>query len=549
VHLQEQDGNVFFNEHTNTHVCYFNGVGTSGMEEQPPGLMGGFLDLLVYCASGAVASDLPQRCQEAYRFIAEHYKGPESRIWLFGLSRGAYTVRAVAGMINNCGIIKLPDKVSSCVSDKAKQEAEDEAVKRVEEVWDMFWDDKVPPRGEKAKAFRRNQAKTHPLGHNKPPIVFMGLLDTVGAAGLPTINPRADGSSDKPVTYRYRPFRDLRVSGEVEHVFQACSTHDRLTPFEPCFVRRDSRHTDHSPIAAGRDQNVRTYAHANYTTEEVWYPGAHYDLGRQDFVFSNQPVTGSINRALNLMRTNVKCLPELADYPLVGYELDGPQEEGPSPDSPEPPCIVGRVVRITRELRQPQLLPCPADREAWQQLVKGAWQAPAEPQPADNVFERVYKAASAVSDQAFAVVRAPGAAATAGVMAAVKYGCSRLPLPLFQDWYTIDAETKILGNLAKVVSYVLAGSSRTDVVLKDRTIPLPGKDTNGGFIIPPAVFFPVPKDTIKCPGCCRCISGQGPCVIGNSYASYKPQGRAPEPWFMSKTYENYMNRIKPQPGQ
>src|SRR5690242_2764505 len=25
--------------------------------------------------------------------------------WLFGLSRGAYTVRCVAGMINNCGIL------------------------------------------------------------------------------------------------------------------------------------------------------------------------------------------------------------------------------------------------------------------------------------------------------------------------------------------------------------------------------------------------------------------------------------------------------------
>jgi len=173
-------------------------------------------------------------------------------------------------------------------------------------------------------------------------------------------------------------------------------------------------------------------------------------------------------RVLNLMRTNVKCLPELADYPLVGYELDGPQEEAPFPGSSEPPCIVGRVVGITRGLRQPQLLPSPADRTVWQQLVKGNWEAPAEPQPPKNVVERVYKAASAVSDQAYAVVRAPGAAATAGLMAAVKYGCSRLPLPVFQDWYTIDAETKILGNLAKVVSYVLAGSSRTDVVLKDR---------------------------------------------------------------------------------
>jgi uncharacterized protein (DUF2235 family) len=42
-----------------------------------------------------------------HRFIKDMYRGPdESRIWLFGLSRGAYTVRAVAGMINNCGITK-----------------------------------------------------------------------------------------------------------------------------------------------------------------------------------------------------------------------------------------------------------------------------------------------------------------------------------------------------------------------------------------------------------------------------------------------------------
>jgi len=124
-----------------------------------------------------------------------------------------------------------------------------------------------------AKPRRRNQEKTWSLGNNKPPVVFMGLLDTVGAAGLPTINPQADEPSAKPVTYRYRPFRDLMVSGEVEHVFQACSTHDRLTPFEPCFVRRASRLTDNSHIAPGRDQNVRKYVNADYTTEEVWYPG------------------------------------------------------------------------------------------------------------------------------------------------------------------------------------------------------------------------------------------------------------------------------------
>lgn len=31
------------------------------------GVMGGFLDLLVYCANGALATDLDKRCKEAYR--------------------------------------------------------------------------------------------------------------------------------------------------------------------------------------------------------------------------------------------------------------------------------------------------------------------------------------------------------------------------------------------------------------------------------------------------------------------------------------------------
>jgi uncharacterized protein (DUF2235 family) len=61
-------------------------------------------------------------------FIVDKYKGPGlSRIWLFGFSRGAYTVRAVAGMINNCGILK---PVS----------AEGPAARRaaLQKVWDMF---------------------------------------------------------------------------------------------------------------------------------------------------------------------------------------------------------------------------------------------------------------------------------------------------------------------------------------------------------------------------------------------------------------------------
>lgn len=65
-----QDHEPHWNPVTNTDVCYFNGVGTSGLEEEdePAGLLGGFFDLLVYTANGALASDLPDRCKEAYRY-------------------------------------------------------------------------------------------------------------------------------------------------------------------------------------------------------------------------------------------------------------------------------------------------------------------------------------------------------------------------------------------------------------------------------------------------------------------------------------------------
>lgn len=69
---------------------------------------------------------------------------------------------------------------------------------------------------------RAEKGKVWPPGQN-PPIVFMGLLDTVGAVGVP----RIDGVGIKPVTYDYVPMRDFAVSSEVQNVFQACSTHDR----------------------------------------------------------------------------------------------------------------------------------------------------------------------------------------------------------------------------------------------------------------------------------------------------------------------------------
>jgi len=538
--IDTQPGKVVHNRKTNTHVCYFNGIGTAGAEgKELPGLLGGFFDLLVYAANGAVATELPECCMEAYRFIAEHYQGPDqSRIWLFGLSRGAYTVRAVAGMINNCGIVKKDRKgeasaksndvatgqdqdmgqtLGEVVGEDSQQQTPLEGL--VQEVWDMYSDDTIHPRGKKAVEFREDTKKVWHAG-SKPPIVFMGLLDTVGATGLPRIN----GLSMTPLTYEYRPFRDFVVSREVENVFQACSTHDRLAPFEPCPVRRRDQKPKADAEVGGQSQEYdRKYLDADYHTEEVWYPGAHYDLGRQQFVVSNQPLTHALNKLLNPFRTNVNFTPELADYPLLGYELDGPLEP-PASTSPTdllnyPPCIVGKVRCIAD-----YMLPPPGEREVWQGLVQGrsdlllsqkGWLATTvEEVLSGSAARRIFKEV-----QERGVLRTAVKEGVEVTSAVLGQGLTAFVRFWMKPAYDVDAETKILEPLAKFAGYVLTGKFTPDIILRDRAVPMPvDKD---GFSIGKATFFPVPRD--------------GP----DSFASYTPDGRKPKPWHMSRTYLTY----------
>jgi hypothetical protein len=45
---------------------------------------------------------------------------------------------------------------------------------------------------------------------------------------------------------------------------------------------------------------------------------------------------------------------------------------------------------------------------------------------------------------------------------------SYLPLPVFQPAYTIDAETKLLEQLAEFVGYVMTKKFTPDIILRDR---------------------------------------------------------------------------------
>ena len=57
---------------------------------------------------GTTGRGLHKNIMDGYRYIVQNYS-PGDEIYLFGFSRGAYTVRCLCGLINNCGILKRPD--------------------------------------------------------------------------------------------------------------------------------------------------------------------------------------------------------------------------------------------------------------------------------------------------------------------------------------------------------------------------------------------------------------------------------------------------------
>ena len=242
---------------------YFDGVGLAGTADAA-----GFLE---YIQDGAVANDIKDRCVEAYRFIADNFTDG-SEVWMLGLSRGAFTVRSVAGMINNFGIL---DRGNPGVVDLDYF---------CTEVYRMYRsrDKKFKPTAPYPAEFK---AKYCVALHDRPAIKFMGLLDTVGSLGVPKV--------DAGFGLEFL-FYDQDVSEQVENVYQALAAHDVFFGFDPCFARRQPGYSKPG------------------VTREVWFPGAHWDLGRQRFVpFRTtgawwEKFAHSISNATNVLGVNIE---------------------------------------------------------------------------------------------------------------------------------------------------------------------------------------------------------------------------------------------------
>ena len=194
---------------------YDQGVGT-----------GNQLDKLT---GGAFGKGLDINLYEAYRFLMLNYEVGDE-IFLFGFSRGAYTVRSLAGMVRKCGIL---NRLSA-----------DHYAKAI-----ATYCDDARPGDEGPTAFRCE----HSIATSKEiPIKMIGVWDTVGSLGIPMRGLRW-------ITADKYKFHDVELSSAVKNAYQALAIDERRAPFEA--ARWVPRPKDEQYV------------------EQMWFCGVHTDVG------------------------------------------------------------------------------------------------------------------------------------------------------------------------------------------------------------------------------------------------------------------------------
>jgi uncharacterized protein (DUF2235 family) len=195
-------------------VYYHEGVGTAvGLD---------------HLTGGAFGEGIETNIRELYRFLVYNYD-PGDEVYFFGFSRGAFTVRTLAGFMNKFGLLNKGDDY--CVPD----------------LYDCYESGQGPDTPEWTKAFR-NVRNKRPC----PPIKFIGVWDTVGALGAPG----ALGQIFNKNKYQYH---DVQLNPNIQNAYHALAIDEHRAPFTPNLWTRP-------PGFAG-------------TLQQAWFAGVHCNVG------------------------------------------------------------------------------------------------------------------------------------------------------------------------------------------------------------------------------------------------------------------------------
>ena len=199
--------------------------------------------------AGITGWGLSRNVKQLYKELCRIYD-PGDKIFLFGFSRGAFTVRTLAGFIVKCGIIDAQKQPTA--------KAFDDCVNRAYKAYRSCYRTALMRllRGE-ATETATEEFKVKFCYAQRTRIHFIGVWDTVDAVGLPF------HVSDliNAVIYRFK-FPNQRLSEQVDHAYHALAVDD-------------DRHSFHPLLWDQRGSNPGTLQ----DIEQVWFAGAHANVG------------------------------------------------------------------------------------------------------------------------------------------------------------------------------------------------------------------------------------------------------------------------------
>ena len=255
-------------------VFYDAGVGTAGEWDAKIG--------------GNFGLGLSANVRQAYAFLRDAWE-PGDAIFLLGFSRGAFTVRSLAGFMRLVGRLRDPALIDEAYIYYRVHEPDED---------DSFFERMLRP-------------ETGP----PMPVRFLGVFDTVGALGLPfeirdqapdirdTVWARAgqlvirwiDELGDR-VRRPIKGFHDTRLGNQVQEAVQALAIDEPRGLFAPALwteTAGEALKVD----AAGDPHRVAQQV------EQLWFAGSHMDVGGGDTLtpqeqrLSNLPLLWMAERA------------------------------------------------------------------------------------------------------------------------------------------------------------------------------------------------------------------------------------------------------------
>lgn len=187
-----------------------------------------------------------------------------SDIYIFGFSRGAFTARSLAGLINFLGI-PLIDPVAIDPADEGLAHQQ-----RVKDAWNLYvtrptpeernavlkgtaddaLKDRVTKHNEAATGFRLRPTICYPVR-----VHFLGVWDTVGALGIPRV---FDYNWIPRFSTKYQ-FHDTRLGESVRNAYHAVAIDEQRLPYKATLWERAKPPTER--------------------IEQRWFSGAHANVG------------------------------------------------------------------------------------------------------------------------------------------------------------------------------------------------------------------------------------------------------------------------------